>query len=318
MPDGDDTNDYPERLLAGSDRPRPLPTHLRARLEEALEGVATTESARPLSGEVRDKLEVSLRPEAPRGPRKTWREWAPRLSVAAAVIIALAIFVPALTHGPGPATSHSAAGPLSTRSGLSMRAATPGALARPDHGGAVANPSPAPVSSTTPDANGAGNANGPAGNARAANSNGPTANSKGPTANASAPTANASAPTPTIPSARLGPPTTSGRPTVLGPDKSDLGAPQAAFTASTPAVNGVSPASGPTSGGQWVTVRGTNLSGATGVDFGRVRASRVNAVSATELRALSPAHPAGHVDVVVKGPAGQSEVLPADRYSFAP
>ena len=100
--------------------------------------------------------------------------------MAAAVIIALAIFVPALTHGPGPAASHSAAGPLSTRSGLSMRAATPGALARPDHGGAVANPSPAPVSSTTPDANGAGNANGPAGNARAANSNGPTANSQRP------------------------------------------------------------------------------------------------------------------------------------------
>jgi hypothetical protein len=304
MPDGDDTYDYPERLLAGSDRPRPLPPHLRARLEEALEGVATTESARPLSGEVREKLEVSLRPEAPRGPQKTWREWAPRLSVAAAVIIALAIFVPALTHGPGPAASHSAAVPLSTRSGLSMRAATPGALARPDHGGAVANPSPAPVSSTTPAANRAGNANGPAGNARAANSNGPTAN--------------ANAPTPTIPSARLGPPTTSGRPTVLGPDKSDLGAPKAAFTASTPAVNGISPASGPTSGGQWVTVRGTNLSGATAVDFGGVPASRVNAVSATELRALSPAHPAGHVDVVVKGPAGQSEVLPADRYSFAP
>ena len=304
MPEGDNTYDYPERLLAGSDRPRPLPPHLRARLEEALEGVATTESARPLSGEVRDKLEVSLRPEAPRGPEKKWREWAPRLSVAAAVIIALAIFVPALTHGPGPAASHSAAGPLSTRSGLSMRAATPGALARPDHGGAMANPSTAPVSSTTPAANGAGNANGPAGNAPAANSNGPTRN--------------ANAPTPTIPSARLGPPTTSGRPTVLGPDKSDLGAPQAAFTASTPAVNGIRPASGPTSGGQWVTVRGTNLSGATAVDFGRVPAPRVNAISATELRALTPAHPAGHVDVVVRGPAGRSEVSPADRYSFAP
>ena len=181
MPEGgDNTYDYPERLLAGSDRPRPLPPHLRARLEEALEGMATTTSARPLSGEVRDKLEVSLRPEAPRGPEKKWREWAPRLSVAAAVIIALAIFVPALTHGPGPAASHSAAGPLSTRSGLSMRAATPGALVRPDHGGAAASSTTAPVSSTTPAANGAaGNANGPAGNANA--------------------------PTPTIPSARLAP-----------------------------------------------------------------------------------------------------------------
>jgi hypothetical protein len=296
MSEGDNSYDYPERLLAGSDRPRPLPPHLRARLEETLEGMATTTSARPLSGEVREKLEVSLRPEAPRGPEKKWREWAPRLSVAAAVIIALAIFVPALTHNPGPAASHSAAGPLSTRSGLSMRAAAPGALVRPDHGGAAASSTTAPVSSTIPAANGA------AGNAPGPNSNGPAAN----------------APTPTIPSARLGPPTTSGRPTVLGPDKSDLGAPQAAFTASTPAVSGISPASGPTSGGQWVTVRGTNLSGATAVDFGRLPAPRVNAISATELSALTPAHPAGHVDVVVKGPAGGSEVSPADRYSFAP
>ena len=109
-----------------------------------------------------------------------------------------------------------------------------------------------------------------------------------------------------------------GPPHGLGADKSDLGAPQAAFTASTPAVSGISPASGPTSGGQWVAVRGTNLSGATAVDFGRLPAPRVNAISATELRALTPAHPAGHVDVVVKGPAGRSEVSPADRYSFAP
>ena len=66
MPEGDNTYEDPEQLLAGSDRPRPLPAHLRARLEEALEGLAeegTVTTARPLPGEVRDKLAVSLRSE---------------------------------------------------------------------------------------------------------------------------------------------------------------------------------------------------------------------------------------------------------------
>ena len=66
MPEGDNTYEYPEQLLAGSDRPRPLPPPLRARLEEALEGLAGSDAvtaARPLSGDVRDKLAVRLRPE---------------------------------------------------------------------------------------------------------------------------------------------------------------------------------------------------------------------------------------------------------------
>ena len=164
--------------------------------------MATTESARPLSGEVRDKLEVSLRPEAPRGPEKKWREWAPRLSVAAAVIIALAIFVPALTHGPGPAASHSAAGPLD-----SFRPVDQGGHSRrPCQAGpwwSDGQPLYCPGQQHDPSRQRRWQRQRPGGNAPAANSNGPTRNSNGPT--------------PTIPSARLGPPTTSGRPTVLGP-----------------------------------------------------------------------------------------------------
>ena len=78
MPEGENTYEYPEQLLAGSDRPRPLPPLLRARLEQALEGLAgaaAVTAARPLSGDVRDKLAVRLRPRPSRpknrrGPKK--------------------------------------------------------------------------------------------------------------------------------------------------------------------------------------------------------------------------------------------------------
>ena len=52
MPEGDNTYEYPEQLLAGADRPRPLPPGLRARLQEALETAGTGPSVRPLSAEV--------------------------------------------------------------------------------------------------------------------------------------------------------------------------------------------------------------------------------------------------------------------------
>jgi hypothetical protein len=63
-------------------------------------------------------------------------------------------------------------------------------------------------------------------------------------------------------------------------------------------------------------VRGTGLSGARAVYFGGVAAPRFSVLSGTELTARAPAHPAGAVDVVVKGPAGKSSMSPADRYSF--
>ena len=69
MPEGDNMYEYPEQLLAGADRPRPLPPDLRARLEEALEAAGTGTTARPLSAEVRDKLETSLRLDVPERPR---------------------------------------------------------------------------------------------------------------------------------------------------------------------------------------------------------------------------------------------------------
>lgn len=85
-----------------------------------------------------------------------------------------------------------------------------------------------------------------------------------------------------------------------------------------PAVAGVSPRSGPAAGGTWVVVTGQGLGGVTGVHFGNVLAARVTVVSAGEVRALSPAHAPGTVDVVVNGQIRKSGISPADRYSFVP
>ena len=61
MPNHDNDYRYPEDLLVGADRPRQLPVAVRARLEDAL----TDQRARPLSPEVRGRLESSLRPQGP-------------------------------------------------------------------------------------------------------------------------------------------------------------------------------------------------------------------------------------------------------------
>ena len=85
---------HPEEFLAGADRPRALPAALRVRLEATLGAAATDAAApqideveaRPLSSEVRDRLEESLRP-APR----TWvRRPMGNIGLAAAAIVVVA------------------------------------------------------------------------------------------------------------------------------------------------------------------------------------------------------------------------------------
>jgi hypothetical protein len=76
-----------------------------------------------------------------------------------------------------------------------------------------------------------------------------------------------------------------------------------------PTVAAVSPNSGPAAGGTAVTINGTNfVSGAT-VTFGGAIASNVNVTSSTSLTAVTPAHSAGAVNVVVVNPDGQSGTL---------
>jgi hypothetical protein len=66
-----------------------------------------------------------------------------------------------------------------------------------------------------------------------------------------------------------------------------------------PVVAALSPTSGPTSGGTTVTITGTGFTTASTVTFGGIAAASVTYISATSLRAVTPARVAGVVDVRV-------------------
>jgi hypothetical protein len=90
-----------------------------------------------------------------------------------------------------------------------------------------------------------------------------------------------------------------------------------ASASSTPTVTAVSPNHGPATGGTSVRITGTNLSGAIAVRFGAANATSVQAVSATEVVATSPAGAAGaRVDVTVTTPAGASAVNAGDGFTY--
>ncbi len=84
-----------------------------------------------------------------------------------------------------------------------------------------------------------------------------------------------------------------------------------------PTVSGVSPSSGPKVGGTSVTITGTNLDTATGVEFGSTAASSFTVDSPTEISATTPAG-AGTVDVTVTNPGGTSATSPSDQYTYVP
>jgi hypothetical protein len=85
-----------------------------------------------------------------------------------------------------------------------------------------------------------------------------------------------------------------------------------------PRVDAVSPSSGSINGGTWVTVSGAALRRTTHVQFGSTGAQRVEVVSDTQLRALSPQHLPGPVDVTVTTPGGSSAAGSGDRFSYLP
>jgi hypothetical protein len=78
----------------------------------------------------------------------------------------------------------------------------------------------------------------------------------------------------------------------------------------------LTPASGPSAGGQPVTITGVGFLGVTTVTFGGVSAANVQVVNDTTITATTPAHAAGAVDVVVgDGPA--SVTIPGG-YTYTP
>jgi IPT/TIG domain-containing protein/lectin family protein/putative Ig domain-containing protein len=81
--------------------------------------------------------------------------------------------------------------------------------------------------------------------------------------------------------------------------------------ASSPVISSMSPSSGPTSGGTAVTISGSNFQAGATVTFGGVEASSVTVFSSSQIRALTPGHIAGNVDVIVQA-NGQSSSSSAD------
>jgi hypothetical protein len=83
-----------------------------------------------------------------------------------------------------------------------------------------------------------------------------------------------------------------------------------------PTVTSVSPNTGPTAGGNTVTINGTGfVTGAT-VKFGTTAATAVTLVSGTQLTAKAPTHAAGIVNVRVSTPAGTSPIAFGNRYTY--
>jgi hypothetical protein len=80
-----------------------------------------------------------------------------------------------------------------------------------------------------------------------------------------------------------------------------------------PSISAVTPPSGPTAGGQAVTISGSNLDETTAVTFGGVAATSFTA-AASQITATAPAHAAGAVDVQVSGPGGASPTTGAYQY----
>ena len=82
-----------------------------------------------------------------------------------------------------------------------------------------------------------------------------------------------------------------------------------------PTVTGLSPATGPQTGGTLVTITGTNFSGATAVTFGGVAATGYTVVSPTSITVPSPAG-TGTVDVRVTTVGGTSATSAADQFTY--
>ena len=84
-----------------------------------------------------------------------------------------------------------------------------------------------------------------------------------------------------------------------------------------PTVTGVSPSSGPVTGGTTVTITGTGFSGATAVTFGATAATSKTVNSDTQITAVSTAGVAGQtVDITVTTPGGASATSSADQFTY--
>ncbi|WP_420718568.1 IPT/TIG domain-containing protein [Streptomyces sp. H51] len=90
------------------------------------------------------------------------------------------------------------------------------------------------------------------------------------------------------------------------------------YTAVLPTVTGVTPSSGPASGGTTVTLSGTNFTGASAVRFGTTNAVSFTVTSPTRITAVSPPGGPGATPVTVTTPSGTSADSPNAYFFYTP
>ncbi|WP_338679375.1 IPT/TIG domain-containing protein [Janthinobacterium sp. TB1-E2] len=85
-----------------------------------------------------------------------------------------------------------------------------------------------------------------------------------------------------------------------------------------PTITGVTPASGPASGGTAVTITGTGFTGVTALKFGTNNGVAVTVVNSTTMTATSPPGSAGTVNVTVTASGGTSATGAANQFTYIP
>ena len=83
-------------------------------------------------------------------------------------------------------------------------------------------------------------------------------------------------------------------------------------------VTSVNPGSGPTAGGNTVTIAGTSFTGATAVTFAGTAASSFTVVNATTITATVPSGAPGSASVVVTTPFGSNAANTLYSYAAVP
>lgn len=102
--------------------------------------------------------------------------------------------------------------------------------------------------------------------------------------------------------------------TITNPDGQTATAGTYQYIAPSPSITSIAPSSGSTAGGTTITISGTNFGNAATVMIGGVAATDVNVVSTTTITAVTPAHAAGPVDVVVT--IGQTSVTSTAGFTY--
>ncbi len=88
------------------------------------------------------------------------------------------------------------------------------------------------------------------------------------------------------------------------------------FTYKESTLTGISPTFGSVNGGTSVTISGTNLDTASSVTFDGTDATSFSVTSSTTITAVTPAHAAGTVDVVVTTSLGTASLTGSDGYTY--